>query len=514
MLRSGLFRGGCAGVCLALALLLAPAGAWAAVPANDASGNAAELTLGDPQSVVTDDATTQANEAFVPGSNYSCNDATGAYRTDNDGSQMGKTVWYSFIGDGGPVVVTTAGSNFDTVIAVYRPTLQAVCDDDSGSTLSRLTFDTVDGTEYLVQVGGYHGVSADSGTAVVAVGFPASNDSRSEAQVLTAGDPITRTNRFATEGEAGEDLTCEAANDAPLGNTIWFRYTAQAAGDATFTSGGADTVMQVYRGGEASPLACNDDGTEVGPSRVSIPVQPGDYFIQVGGFGNGAGARVGDITVSAEFARDNDLDNDNSLSGADCNDNNPAINPGASDVPENGVDENCDGRDAENLDRDRDGFNRPQDCDDNNPAISPGATDQPLNGVDENCDGRDARAALVRFGLSWDWGRSTGPYTPVKSLRANPTRGTRVSFRCRGPRCPRRRSFTASTDAVAARAVSLKARFKLSRVYAGQVITIQAVRAGNVGQRVTFRGRRNADPKVSRVCLRPNGSKLPRCPSS
>ena len=54
-----------------------------------------------------------------------------------------------------------------------------------------------------------------------------------------------------------------------------------------------------------------------------------------------------------------DADLDGVRRPADCNDANPAIRPGATDVPDNGSDENCDGADATNLDRDRDGVAAP-----------------------------------------------------------------------------------------------------------------------------------------------------------
>ena len=64
-----------------------------------------------------------------------------------------------------------------------------------------------------------------------------------------------------------------------------------------------------------------------------------------------------------------DRDGDGSLVPADCNDGNAGIRPGAADVADNGVDEDCSGADTLDLDRDRDGSRRPADCNDANPAI-------------------------------------------------------------------------------------------------------------------------------------------------
>ncbi len=85
-----------------------------------------------------------------------------------------------------------------------------------------------------------------------------------------------------------------------------------------------------------------------------------------------------------------DGDGDGFFSNVDCNDGNAAINPGRGDIPDNGVDDDCSGADAINLDRDGDGFPRPLDCDDANAAINPSATDLPGNRTDEDCKTGDA----------------------------------------------------------------------------------------------------------------------------
>jgi len=76
--------------------------------------------------------------------------------------------------------------------------------------------------------------------------------------------------------------------------------------------------------------------------------------------------------------------------GGDCNDGNPQINPGATEVC-NGIDDNCNGKIDDSFDADGDGYGTcigtgEGDCDDTDPAIHPGAAEV-CDGKDNNCDG-------------------------------------------------------------------------------------------------------------------------------
>jgi len=82
--------------------------------------------------------------------------------------------------------------------------------------------------------------------------------------------------------------------------------------------------------------------------------------------------------------KDDDCDQDGAGADVDCDDNDPTVP--TTEIPYNGIDENCSGSDLTDVDGDGfDGDTGP-DCDDDNEDVYPGAWDG-CNGVDDDCDG-------------------------------------------------------------------------------------------------------------------------------
>ena len=88
------------------------------------------------------------------------------------GDQMGHTLWYAIEGTGDAVTVDTAGTDFDTVVAVYTRDgdefTEIACIDDvlrqpAGSTFqAALSFDTTLDQTYYVQIGGFRRFFSDT----------------------------------------------------------------------------------------------------------------------------------------------------------------------------------------------------------------------------------------------------------------------------------------------------------------------------------------------------------------
>jgi len=156
-------------------------------PPNDNFANAQTIT---------------GNSGTLSGTNRFATKETGEPNHSPDSVASGKSIWYRWVApNSGTVTITTAGSSFDTLLAVYGGTTVgalgaaiAANDDENnpgGILTSRVQFSAVSGTTYQIVVDGYGG---DEGDVTVNVSLPATLANTvqvSGATVATEADGAT-----------------------------------------------------------------------------------------------------------------------------------------------------------------------------------------------------------------------------------------------------------------------------------------------------------------------------------
>ena len=251
-----------------------------------------------------------ANDSFVAavavsgsswtlsGSNVDASSEAG--EPQHAGSAPAKSVWWSWTATStGTCNLSTTGSGFDTVLAVYQGStvgaLTAVASNDnasSGVITSSLSFPVTSGAVYRIAV---DGKSAASGVITlkgsVTVPGPTNDAFLSATAVTGTSFSVTGSNTGATV-EVGEPKHAGQTG----GRSAWWTWTAPSSGTLTVTTQTStfDTLLGVYTGSALQSLtrmgSNDDESSSVRTSRVTITVVGGTvYRIAVDGYLGGQG---------------------------------------------------------------------------------------------------------------------------------------------------------------------------------------------------------------------------------
>lgn len=150
--------------------------------------------------------------------------------------------------------------------------------------------------------------------------------------------------------------------------------------------GDANTSLTLLGSDGSTVLAANDDRSPTDRSSLIAytPAAAGRLYLR-SAHGSGLGIYGSyDLKVAGAAVGDDD-DLDGFSTAVDCDDTNPSIYPGASEVC-NLVDDDCDQSIDEGFDQDWDGWTTCEgDCNNVNSQIHPGAAEA-CNGIDDDCD--------------------------------------------------------------------------------------------------------------------------------
>lgn len=245
--------------------------------------------------------TCETAEAVVVGTHVADGPSSGSGIANICYSSGTHADWYYFTatGDGDVQVTSTNDPNLiDTRVSIYTGTCNDLTchafDDDSGDGFtSDVTFCVNEGVTYYIEWDDRWSEEGFEWELSYTPGepcpVPPANDECETAEAIgEVVDQPFNTEYATTSGVGGHFINQD----------IWYVYTATGDGtiDVDLCGSSYDTKLAVWDGCEGNELAYNDDGCygKALQSNVEdVEVANGqDYFIQVGGYGSGAGEGV------------------------------------------------------------------------------------------------------------------------------------------------------------------------------------------------------------------------------
>ncbi|HSR53122.1 MAG TPA: hypothetical protein VLV83_20050 [Acidobacteriota bacterium] len=217
------------------------------------------------------------------------------------------SVWYTYTHDQPfteSLLITTAGSNYDTVIQVYEGScaqLQAgSCDDDGGPGRTSInTFTAVPGVTYLIKVAAFDGVGGNLHLSMDRFPEAPPNDNCAQATPVAVSQLpfLDQTSTLSADNEPNEpSTTCGASRPAEQSGSIWYRLLNDTPlpAEVLLSTEGSEfiNVLQIYQGGCSAflPVQCDAfSGTGI-TGRTTVTIAPAEsIWVKAATFGSRRG---------------------------------------------------------------------------------------------------------------------------------------------------------------------------------------------------------------------------------